>query len=461
MMKGTGKNKRHEFFLKGNNLEREDRKYEDLEIGDEEKEEIINLSKTPDLYKKVIGSIAPRIEGKGMGEVKRAIALQLFGGVPELEGDGVLVPGDINILLIGDPGIGKTHIIKHISGNLAPRGIYTTGAGSSGVGLTASVIKKSDYGGEYRVEAGPMVLGDKGIVCIDEFDKMPPEERGKIHEALSNQTVTIAKAGVNITFNSRCTVLGGANPKGDRIDIGKSIKEQIDLPSSIIDRFDLLYILQDIVDEEEDWKVASSSVDKDYREESNKNKIPQDMLRKYIAYARTNIEPELNDEAKESIKKYYVTTRGNREDNDPIPITPRFLNTLKKLSQARARMELRETVTSEDVEEGVDIVKNCLETVGMDPITGRMDIDRAEGRTPAIEKDLRKIIKNIVEEYELDRRSDYSWFNNEETREEAIETIIEQSRVIDRPDTREKLEEKLREEISFRVSGVREEEEEE
>lgn len=452
---GSGKNITRRFFLNVNNVEREERGYEDIEYTEEEKKEFIEISKLPTLEKDIQGSIAPRIEGEGMAEVKRAIALQLFGGVPELEDDGVLVPGDIHILLVGDPGIGKSHILKHISKNLAPRGIYTTGGGSSGVGLTASVTKTNEYGGEWKVEAGAMVLGDKGVVVIDEFDKMPPEERGKIHEALADQTVSIAKAGVNVTLNSRCTVLAGANPKGGRIDWEKPIKKQIDLPSTIINRFDLLYLLPDTPDVEKDGKVAEVSLDEEYRRSKRENKIPRELLRKYIAYARTNINPKLSKEAIEKLKEFYTRTRAGTGADDPVPITARFIQGLRKLTQARARMHLREEVTIEDVEEAIDIVTNCLKTVGIDPLTGKVDIDRVEGRTPASKRKIDKIVKDVIEELEAEYRTSYMWYSSPDIKEDAIDTIIKELKVKGVSITREHAEKELREGISSRVSGVK------
>lgn len=427
MEKGTKRNKSYYFYIKANNLEVEDKRYEDMDITPEEEEAIKELSEDPELEDKISKSIAPRIAG--MGEVKKAIALQLFGGVPEEEEDGVWVRGDIHILLVGDPGIGKSHIFKHISKNLAPRGIYTTGRGSSGVGLTASVRQDKEYSGEYILEAGAMVLGDKGLVCIDEFDKMNPEERRMIHEPLEQQTVSIAKAGIVSTLNSRCTVLAGANPKGNRVDRDKNIKDLINLPSTIIDRFDLLFLLEDVPKTEEDKEKAKVILSKMERGKRFKEGIPPELLKKYISYARGRYDPDLSTEAIEKGIEYYNKSReGVDKQEDPIPITPRFLHGIKRLSQARARMYLREEVTLEDMEEGIKIVESYLETVGMDPLTGKVDIDKVEGRTPSSEKELRKLVRMVIADYKEGEGEGFRWYTSKSIKKEAITTIIEEAK---------------------------------
>lgn len=426
MAEGTGAKKRYQFFLDVNNIQVEDKRFEEIRITPEEEEEIKTLSQEPDLEEKIYKSIAPRISGFEIE--KKAIALQLFGGTSEEEEDGVWVRGDIHILLVGDPGIGKSHILKHISNNLAPRGIYTTGGGSSGVGLTASVRKDSDFSGEYIVEAGAMVLGDNGIVCIDEFDKLGEEDRGAIHEALADQTVTIAKAGNLVTLNSRCTVLAGANTKFDRVDRTIPVKRQLNLPSSIIDRFDLLFLLEDFPQEEKDRKIARVITREEERKKSYEDGIKPELLKKYIAYARGCCDPQLTIEASIRVEDHYVQTRSGKDSEDPIPITPRFVHAIKKLGQARARMSLRKTVTVEDIEEGISIVSYYLQTVGMDPLTGKIDIDLVEGRTPASEKTLKHIINLVIKWNEEEYGEGISWWKTEEMREDTIQMVRDEGK---------------------------------
>ena len=216
--------KRFNNFIYGNYIEPLEQEFEELHIDEEDEEKIIELAKSPDIYQKIIESTAPSI--RGYFEVKEAIAFQLFGGTAKVLEDKTHIRGDMHILIVGDPGIGKSQILKYVS-KLAPRGIYTSGKGTSGVGLTAAAVR-DDLGG-WSLEAGALVLGDKGNVCVDELDKMREEDRSAIHEALEQQTISIAKAGIMATLNSRCSVLAAANPKFGRFDRYKSIAEQIDL----------------------------------------------------------------------------------------------------------------------------------------------------------------------------------------------------------------------------------------
>ena len=217
------KTKRFKNYIYGNFIEPLEHEFEELKISEEDEEEIKKLASDPDVYNKIINSTAPSIQG--YREVKEAIALQLFGGSPKELEDKTRIRGDIHILIVGDPGIGKSQMLKYVS-KLAPRGIYTSGKGTSGVGLTAAAVR-DEFGG-WSLEAGALVLGDRGNVCIDELDKMRSEDRSAIHEALEQQTISIAKAGIMATLNSRCSVLAAANPKFGRFDQYKSIGEQID-----------------------------------------------------------------------------------------------------------------------------------------------------------------------------------------------------------------------------------------
>ena len=243
--------KRFNNFIYGNYIEPLEQEFEELHIDEEDEEKIIELAKSPDIYQKIIESTAPSI--RGYFEVKEAIAFQLFGGTAKVLEDKTHIRGDMHILIVGDPGIGKSQILKYVS-KLAPRGIYTSGKGTSGVGLTAAAVR-DDLGG-WSLEAGALVLGDKGNVCVDELDKMREEDRSAIHEALEQQTISIAKAGIMATLNSRCSVLAAANPKFGRFDRYKSIAEQIDLPSPILSRFDLIFIIEDKPNAERDHDPA-------------------------------------------------------------------------------------------------------------------------------------------------------------------------------------------------------------
>ena len=213
------------------------------------------MSKDPHIYDKIYKSIAPSIYG--LDDIKKAVACLLFGGSPKKLPDGMRLRGDINVLLLGDPSTAKSQFLKFVE-RVAPISVYTSGKGSSAAGLTASVIK--DPSGEFQLEGGAMVLADGGVVCIDEFDKMRPQDRVAIHEAMEQQTISIAKAGITTILNSRTSVLAAANPVFGRYDDLKHAAEQIDFQSTILSRFDCIFIVRDIRNEESDRRIAEHVV---------------------------------------------------------------------------------------------------------------------------------------------------------------------------------------------------------
>mgnify|MGYP000989367370 CR=1 FL=1 len=391
------KTKRFKNYIYGNHIEAREQEFEELEISEEDEEEIKELAADPDVYEKIINSTAPSI--KGYKEVKEAIALQLFGGsAKELE-DKTRIRGDIHILIVGDPGIGKSQMLKYVS-KLAPRGIYTSGKGTSGVGLTAAAVR-DEFGG-WSLEAGALVLGDRGNVCVDELDKMKPEDRSAIHEALEQQTISIAKAGIMATLNSRCSVLAAANPKFGRFDRYKSIGEQIDLPSPILSRFDLIFVVEDKPDVEKDTKLADHIL-KIHKDNSIPFEIEPELLRKYIAYARREIHPKLTTEASKVLQEFYVSMRGGAEDEDsPVPITARQLEALVRLSEASAKIRLGDEVTTFDAKRAIEIQQKCMKQVGYDPETGKVDIDKVEGRTPKSDRDKFRVVTEVIGELEAE-----------------------------------------------------------
>jgi replicative DNA helicase Mcm len=380
-------------FIYCNSIEPLEQEFEELQISQEEEKLIKELAKDPDVYNKIINSTAPSIQG--YREVKEAIALQLFGGsAKELE-DKTRIRGDIHILIVGDPGIGKSQMLKYVS-KLAPRGIYTSGKGTSGVGLTAAAVK--DELGGWSLEAGALVLGDRGNVCVDELDKMRTEDRSAIHEALEQQTISIAKAGIMATLNSRCAMLAAANPKFGRFDRYKSIAEQINLPSTILSRFDLIFVIEDKPNIEKDKKLASHILN------IHKNKtipfeIDPELLRKYIAFARKEVHPKITEGAIEILQEFYVGMRGSAEDDDsPVPITARQLEALVRLSEANCKIRLGAEVTAADARRAIKLQQECMKQVGLDPETGKVDIDKVEGRTPKSERDKARVLLDVIKE---------------------------------------------------------------
>jgi replicative DNA helicase Mcm len=387
------KTKRFKNYIYGNFIEPLEHEFEELKISDEDEEEIKKLASDPDVYNKIINSTAPSIQG--YKEVKEAIALQLFGGSPKELEDKTRIRGDIHILIVGDPGIGKSQMLKYVS-KLAPRGIYTSGKGTSGVGLTAAAVR-DEFGG-WSLEAGALVLGDRGNVCIDELDKMRSEDRSAIHEALEQQTISIAKAGIMATLNSRCSVLAAANPKFGRFDQYKSIGEQIDLPSPILSRFDLIFVVEDKPNVEKDSKLAAHIL-RIHKAGSIPFEIEPELLRKYIAYARREVSPKLTDEAIAVLQEFYVGMRGGAaEDDSPVPITARQLEALIRLSEASSRIRLGTEVTEIDAQRAITIQMKCMKQVGYDPETGKLDIDKVEGRPAKSDRDKIRIVTEVLGE---------------------------------------------------------------
>ncbi len=380
-------------YIYVNHIEPLEQEFEELHLSEEDEEKILELSKDPNIYDKIIKSTAPSI--RGYRDVKEAIALQLFGGAAKQLEDETKLRGDIHILIVGDPGIGKSQILKYVS-RLAPRSIYTSGKGTSGAGLTAAAVR--DELGGWSLEAGALVLGDQGNVCVDELDKMRSEDRSALHEALEQQTVSIAKAGIMATLNSRCSVLAAANPKFGRFDRYKVLAEQIDLPAPIISRFDLIFVIEDKPSREGDSKLAEHIL-KIHKENTVEYEIEPELLRKYIAYARKHVNPQLTDEANEILKEFYVNTRNsNPDEQGAVPITARQLEAIIRLSEACAKIKLKDTVDSEDANKAVRLTMACLKEVGVDPDTGEIDIDRIGEGTPKSDRDK---IQKVTEEIEL------------------------------------------------------------
>ena len=379
-------------YVEANSIELLEKEYEEIEITEEDREKIIELSKDPKLLDKIVGSIAPSVHG--YRRVKEAIALQLFSGVPKTLADGTVKRGDIHILLVGDPGIAKSQLLRWAK-NIAPRAIYTTGKGTSSVGITATV-SRDEVSGRWTLEAGVMVLADKGLAIVDELDKMNKDDRSALHEALEQQTVSIAKAGINAILRARCSLLSAANPKYGRFDKYAPIAEQINLEPTLLSRFDLIFAISDEPDTNRDLEIASSIVSTHIDSDHAVPIIEPELLRKYIAYARRYIKPKLTKEAGEEIIKHYVEMR-SRAKGGSIPITPRQLEAFIRLAEASARLRLSETVEVEDAIRAIELVESSLRDIALDPETGEIDIDYVFSGTPKTQRDKILIVKSIIE----------------------------------------------------------------
>lgn len=366
---------RSDLAIEANNVIPLEETFEELEIDEEDERQIKELSADPKLFDKLIGSIAPSIYG--YNEIKEALVLQLFGGVSKVKSDGTKIRGDSHILLVGDPGVAKSVILKFIAA-LAPKGRYVVGKSATGAGITATVVRDEFLRG-WSLEAGAMVLANKGIVCIDELEKMDEQDRSAMHEAMEQQTVTISKANVQATLRAETSVLAAANPKFGRFNPYETVANQIDIPPTLINRFDIIFVLRDQPDRIRD-EVIAHHVLLEHKESKTKMAIEPELFKKYIAYAKQKIFPKLTDEAIEEIKKFYVELRNSsvsiEEPTRPIPISARQLEALIRLSEASARARLSEEVTKEDTERAIKLMKYSLTQVGYDYETRTFDIDR-------------------------------------------------------------------------------------
>lgn len=328
-----------------------------------DKERFENLGRKTDIYKMVTDSIGESIFGHQ--NIKKALGCMLFGGSAKLLPDKSRLRGDINILLLGDPSTAKSQFLKFIQ-KVAPIAVYTSGKGSSAAGLTAAIIKDPNTG-EFQLEGGALVLADGGVVCIDEFDKMRPQDRVAIHEAMEQQTISVAKAGITTILNSRASVLAAANPVFGRYDDLKKVSDQIDLQTTILSRFDCIFIVRDERTEENDKRLAKHIMGLHAKaqiasENAARTNMNLEELKNYIMYAKMNINPRLNEEAAVTLQNLYIEDRKKvrqlrQEKKSHIPVTVRQLEAIIRLSESIAKMRLSKEVTRNDVEEAHKLFK--------------------------------------------------------------------------------------------------------
>lgn len=322
-----------------------------LTFTSEEEETFRFLASSPNVLERITKSIAPSIYGSS--DIKKAIACMLFGGSRKRLPDGLNRRGDINILLLGDPGTAKSQLLKFVE-KVAPVGVYTSGKGSSAAGLTASVIR-DPHSRNFIMEGGAMVLADGGVVCIDEFDKMREDDRVAIHEAMEQQTISIAKAGITTTLNSRCAVFAAANSVFGRWDESKA-EANIDFMPTILSRFDTIFVVKDEHDERKDSRLAKHVMGLHMNAlQEEQGELSLATLKKYIAYCRARCGPRLSREASDKLKNYYLfmRTSNKEEKKSNIPITVRQLEAIVRISESLAKMELQPFATERHVEEAM------------------------------------------------------------------------------------------------------------
>lgn len=390
---GVGKLRTFMLYLDVNSIEVLDKEPETALPTPEEEEKILELAKDPWIHRKIVASIAPSIYG--YEHIKEAIMYLLFGGVGKSLPD-ITIRGEINALLVGDPGTAKSQLLQYVS-RIAPRGLYTSGRGTTAAGLTAAVIR--DKGGGMNLEAGALVLADKGIACIDEMDKMRPEDRVAIHEAMEQHTVSIAKGGIVATLNARTAILAASNPSLGRYESHRTVAENISLPVTILSRFDLIFVLRDVPNKESDGKMSAHILELHRKGLSPiEPPISPDLLRKYITYAK-GVRPTLTPEAVQRLNDFYLAMRSASEsEGSPVAITARQLESLVRVAEAHARSALRKEVKAEDAEAAIAIMKRSLEEVGIDLSSYKMDIDIImTGKPKSVRDRLQTILSTLME----------------------------------------------------------------
>ncbi|MFO7793465.1 MAG: minichromosome maintenance protein MCM [Candidatus Nanohaloarchaea archaeon] len=422
--------KKFDIYMEANNVEPRQQEFEQLELDEEEIEHIKEMASDPEIFDRIIRSIAPSIFGHE--KIKEAIALQLFGGVRKTREDGVKSRGDLHILLIGEPGTGKSQLLK-FTGELAPKGRYVVGKSSTGAGLTASVVKEESTG-EFSLEAGAVVLAHKGMAAIDEIDKMSEEDRSSLHEAMEQQQISVSKANIQATLNAQTSILAAGNPKLGRFDPYEPIPEQINIGDTLLSRFDFIFPVKDEPDKEKDNALANQILSNHREPEEQDAEIDKQQLRRYVAYAKKNVRPDLTEEASDKIQEFYVSMRSSG-DEDSVPITARQLEAMVRIAEASARAQLKDEVEEEDAQRAIDILTYTLEQVGMDPETGDFDIDRIESGVSSSQRNRIQTIKHLIDELSGDEDS------------AEIEEVIERAEAEDiTPDKTEEVIEKLKRE---------------
>jgi len=363
-------------------------------------ERVRSIAASPDVYMQLARSLAPSIWE--MDDVKKGVLMQLFGGSNKELGRQGRFRGELNVLLCGDPGVSKSQLLSYVH-KIAPRGIYTSGKGSSAVGLTAYITRDPETK-EPVLESGALVLSDRGVCCIDEFDKMSDSTRSILHEVMEQQTVSIAKAGIICTLNARTSILAAANPIESRYNPKLSVVENIQLPPTLLSRFDLIYLLLDRVDKAADATLAAHLVSLYYKPEhrtSNKPPFTVEAMTEYVSYARAHVTPMLTQAASTRLVEGYLGMRragAQGGGKKVITATPRQLESLIRLSEAHAKLHLRTEVLAEDVDEAMRLINVATQKAATDPVTGQIDMDAIATGHSASERNSLTLLKSAVQE---------------------------------------------------------------
>lgn len=358
IMKSGAQSTEFDLMIEANNVEPQEEDITEMVVNDEDKERIREEASSDRFFDNVIKSMAPSIYGHEL--IKKALLLQMIGGKKRIRKDGTRVRGDIHIFLIGDPGSAKSQLLKRVD-CLAPKSRFFSGKGASGPGLTASVTK-DEYLGVWGLEAGAIVLADKGILCLDELDKIATSDTSALHEAMEGGTVPIAKANIHTTLRSETTVLAAANPKDGSFNPYKeTFAEQFDIPQTLINRFDLVFPVKDTPDENRDAEMAEFLLDIEGSEDDKEPFYDNEFMRKYIAFAK-RIEPVMTKEAGDVIIEYYTRIRNsmsNGNGSKRVPVNARILEGLQRLTEAYAKARLSEQGEKQDAENAIYMFHNA------------------------------------------------------------------------------------------------------
>jgi DNA replication licensing factor MCM4 len=383
------------------------------------------------IIEKLVQSFSPSIYEED--EVKKGLLCQLFGGTPKPVSKttrGKCRP-EINTLLCGDPSTAKSQLLQYAY-KLAPRGMYTSGKGSSAVGLTAT-ISKDPMTGEIVLESGALVLSDRGLCCIDEFDKMDDNARSILHEAMEQQTVSVAKAGIVCSLNARTAILATANPKDSSYDPKKSVVDNINMPKNLMSRFDFIWLMLDKRNRDMDKRLADHLVSM-YSESGVKKridaKIDPELFRRYVAFAKRWVHPEISEEAAQSLVKSYTDLRNQGGSREVITATPRILESLIRIAESLAKMELREVVTEADVEEAVRLLKAATYAAAIDPETGLIDMEQLIAGVGAGKRKRAKELESLLEEVLAEKAKSDEMLTVDQVRAAANEKLGEKKEQI-------------------------------
>jgi replicative DNA helicase Mcm len=423
--------------LNANAVTREESDYEDIDV-DEHLDEIRAIANGDrgNPYELLVGSINPGHYGDE--DVKLAIALQMFGGWSR--GDETSERGDSHILMMGDPGCGKSTFLSEVD-KLAPRSTYASGKGASASGLTAAAVS-DDFGDtEWGLEAGALVLADGGVACIDEIDKIDDDAVSSLHDALESQKVRVNKAGINATLSARTAMLAAGNPEHGRFNDHQPRADQLDLSPTLLSRFDLMFMVSDSPDAEEDREVIEHMMRSrrasakralgedltDEEEDSVEPDIPLETLRAYIAHAKQEVQPyihEENEAARERLREEFLELRLANQDSEdsPVPVTFRKQEAIERLAEASARVRLDDRVREEDVERALGLVKKSMRQVGVDPETGQFDADIVATGTSKTQQERIDTILAVLEDQgglEVDELCDLVSFDEQKVRDEV------------------------------------------